>query len=743
MKTNDFPAEIAMMVGDDVMTQEQYDQRNRQEVDKLHGVFTKMRDDWVQYRATSDVEKRWRKNAQLYFGNDNNSTGEFENTLRNGPPARKAADGNRSRVVINIVRPKVDQAVARMCEILFPVDDRNWGLKPTPIPEMVGMVGNQAITVDPASGQPTGLTADQEAKAIMEAAKEATEGMERSIDDSLTECKFNGESRKGVEDGVRLGTMVLYGPFPSRQTSKVWIPRADGTQELQINESIVPASMRWDPWDTFFDPSCGNDHQRGRGFFLRRNVNRKELRGLVGLPGYDAEAIREVLRSPATKVRVAEGRVMRDQVRDDSYEMWTYHGEIEPEEMELLSSRTEGDPLTDVTFGVLIIVNDKIIGAMDSWVVDKTLPVDVWNWRKADDSPFGYGMPDELEHQQRVVNSAWRQVMDNGRTSLGGQIVMKKGMVIPQNNSYEITPNKIWLAKDDMEDVRQAFSVFEFNSHLQELLAIAQAAMQFADMESSMPQIMGGEQGSAPETVGGMVMLFNNANGVLRQRVKLYDDYITKPHLARYYDWKMANDPDPKIKGDFEIDARGSTALIERDIQNQALLNLANITNNPRYIPHLKEREELKAILKAFKVNPEEMMKPEDQVKQEMEAQAQQGAPADPRIAVAEMNMQAKTMDIEARREQLQIEAALAQEDVQIKRENLAYQTERERSESEQDMITRQFDRELALAKMEQDGQMTREELARKERLELLKLDNERQLFNAEAAIKARQGSGI
>lgn len=743
MNTNDFPPEIAMMVGNDVMTQEQYEQRNQQEIEKLHGAFTKMRDDWVQHRATGDVEKRWRKNAQLYFGEHNNSTGEFENTLRNGPPARKMVEGNRSRVVINIVRPKVDQAVARMCEILFPVDDRNWGIKPTPLPEMVDMVGNDAETVDPATGEPTGLTADQEAKAIMQAAKEAAEGMERSIDDSLTECRFNGESRKGVEDGIRLGTMVMYGPFPARQTSKVWIPRPDGTQELQINEAIVPASMRWDPWDTFFDPSCGNDHQRGRGFFLRRNVNRKELRGLVGLPGYDAEAIREVLRSPATKVRVAEGRVLRDRVRDDSYEMWTYHGEIEPDEMELLSSRTQGDPLIDITFGVLIIVNDKIIGAMDSWVVDKTLPIDVWNWRKADDSPFGYGMPDELEHQQRVVNSAWRQVMDNGKTSLGGQIVMKKGMVVPQNNSYEITPNKIWLAKDDLDDVRQAFSVFEFNSHLQELLAIAQAAMSFADMETSMPQIMGGEQGSAPETVGGMVMLFNNANAVLRQRVKLYDDNVTKPHISRYYDWKMANDPDVNIKGDFEIDARGSTALVERDIQNQAMLNLASITNNPRYIPHLNEREELKAILKAFKANPEEMMKPEDQVKQEMEAAAQQGQPQDPRLAAAEMNMQAKQMDIEDRNKQREFEAARNEQDMQLRRDSLAYNTAREQSEAETASVEAQLQRELAIAKMQQDGQITREELATKARLEMIKISDGRERFNAEAAIKVRQGSGI
>jgi len=725
MDPKDLPPEVAYMVGDEMLSKEEFDNRQKGEIERLYGVFAKMRDQWVQSRATNtDVEKRWRKNAQLYFGEHTNSTGEFENTLRNGPPARKAQDGTRSRVVINIVRPKVDQAVARMCEILFPVDDRNWGIRPTPMPELADMMGNNAKTVDPATGQPTGFTANEEANAIMEAAKQAAEAMERSIDDSLTECKYNGESRKGIEDAVRLGTMVMYGPFPARQTSKVWLPQGDGTQVLQINESIVPASMRMDPWDCFFDPSCGNDHQAGRGFFMRRMVTRKQLRQLVGLPGYDEEAIRDVLRSPPQKLRVAEGRIIRDMINEDAYEMWTYHGEIEPEEMEMLSSRTQ-DPLTDVDFGVLVIVNDKVVGAMESWVVDRTLPVDVYCWRKADDSPFGYGLPDELEHQQRVVNSAWRQVMDNGRTSLGGQIVIKKGMVIPQNGSYEITPNKVWLAKDELDDVRAAMTVFEFNSHLEELLAIAQAAMQFADTESSMPQIMGGEQGSAPETVGGMVMLYNNANAVLRQRVKLYDDTITRPHIGRYYDWKMANDPDPAIKGDYEIDARGSTALIERDIQNQALLNLANITNNPRYIPHLKEREELKAILKAFKVNPEELLKPEDQVKQEAEAQAQQGAPQDPKVQAAQIIAQAKA------------------DELAVKRETLSYNVERERAESEQAMMEAQLERDITIAKLEQDGIRSRDEMVAKERLELIKINDERQRFNAEMAVKVRQGSGI
>jgi hypothetical protein len=256
--------------------------------------------------------------------------------------------------------------------------------------------------------------------------------------------------------------------------------------------------------------------------------------------------------------------------------------------------------------------------------------------------------------------------------------------------------------------------------------------MQYADMETGMPQLMGGERGSAPETVGGMVMLYNNANSVLRQRVKLYDDNITKPHLERYYDWKMANDPDPAIKGDFEIDARGSTALVERDIQNQALLNLAAITNNPRYIPHLREREELKAILKAFKIDPESLLKPEDQVAQEMQAQAQQGAPEDPRIAAAQIKAEvdmARLADVKEAR--------------QLQAQQVEYNKQREQAEYEIAMTEASLNRDMTLVKLDQDAQLTREELAARERLESLKIDNERQIFNAEAALRVRTGAGI
>lgn len=736
------PPADAILVGEEMYTPEQYDEMRQAEIAKLHQEFAGMRDQWVLHRSQSGVEARWRKATDLYFGDHSDSTNSFEDTLKNGPAPRTAAASGRSRVVVNIVRPKVDQAVARMCEILLPVDDRNWGIKPTPIPEVANMTGNHAPTVDPVTRQPTGYTADQEARIVTEAAKKAAEAMQASIDDSLTECRYNGESRKLVENGVRMGTGIMYGPFPANQTSKTWLPNADGTQSLSFKSDIVPASMSLDPWNVYFDPACGNDHQRGRGFFIRRDVTRKELRKLAELPGYDADAIREVLRMAPTRLRTAEARITKVATQNDAYEMWTYHGEIEPEEMRMLSERT-GDPLEDVSFGVLVIVNDKVIGAMDSWVADKSLPVDVWCWRKADDSPFGFGLPDELDHQQRVVNAAWRQVMDNARTSMGGQVVMKKGVVIPADGKYDILPNKVWHAKDDVDDVSKAFQVFEFSSHLQELLAIAQTAMQFADQETSMPQMMGGEKGTAPETVGGMVMLSNNSNTVLRLRVKLYDDCVTKPHIGRYYDWKMANDPDRNIKGDYEVDARGSTALIERDIANQGMLNMAQITADPRFVPHLDDRKVLAALLKAFKVNPEEIMKTEDQAAQDAQVTAEQGAPQDPRIVAAEMAAQTKQLEFQDREAQRQAEAVEADKDRELKREELQVTREREQGEFIIAQTDAQVSRELGIAKLVQDGEISQAERESRERLTLVNIDNDRQLFSAEAAIKAKEGSGI
>lgn len=737
--------DVAVIVGDRMFTPEGYQEMLRQRREKLHQVFVNLRDEWVVHRANSGVEERWRRANELYYGDQDEEVNRFVETLKVGPRVNKASTPNRSRVVVNIVRPKCDQATARLAEILLPVDDRNWAIKPTPVPELANYQGDERETFDPETGEPTGLTADQEAKIIMEDARERAKRMQDLIDDNLTECNMNGEARKLLEYGVRLGTGVLKGPYPTYHEKKSWTTdRKSGVSQLTFISEIKPASEALDPWNVFFDPACGRNHQMGRGVIERvPNVTPKELRRLAKMDGYDPDAIREVLTEGPKRVRVAEKRSVREPVPDGSFEMWIYHGEIDAEDMSALSSGINGDPLTDVEFGVIVIVNDRVIGTMRSWVVDGSLPYDVWNWREADDSPYGYGLPDELAHQQRVINGAWRQVMDNARFSMGGQIVMRKGSVVPADSDWSMSPGKLWYAKDDLDDVRKAFTVFEFASHVEELMTLVNAAMQLADSETGMPQMMGGERGSAPETVGGMVLLYNNANAVLRLRVKRYDDEVTRPHISRYYDFHMVNSDDDAIKGDYEIDARGSSALVERDMQNQAMINLAAITNNPRYVPHLKERAEIEAILRAFKIDPEELMKTEEEVQREMEAAAQQGMPEDPRIVAAQINAEAKMAEIQDRKEARDLEARITAMEHELKRAGLHVDMERRVLEHQDNRINAQLQREIAIAKMLQDGELSREERESRERLDKIKIADGRERFNAEMYVKTTQGSGI
>ena len=564
-----------------------------------------------------------------------------------------------------------------------------------------------------------------EVKAILKAAKDMASEMERYIDDALTECHYDAEARALIADGVRLGTGIIKGPFPVNQTSKAWVSGA-----MQFTESVMPGSACVDPRNIFPDPACGGDHQNGRGIFERAEMSRKQLRKLAKIPGFDPEAIRKVLAEEPKWVQCLDKKPVSTPKSGAPYEVWHYHGEIEPDEYNCLNGRmkqaSEDEPESDileVDFAVLVIVNDIVIGALPSWVQDKTVPYDFWSWRKEKNSPWGHGLPSELAHAQAVVNGAWRQVMDHARYTLGAQIVMKRDIVVPQNGSWDWEPIKFWYAKKDTDDVSRAFATFQIDARLNELLSIAKAAMEFADMESSMPQIMGGEQGAAPETVGGMVMLFNNATAVLRQRVKLYDDAITRPHLSRYYDYMMAdqNVPD-SAKGDLEIDARGSSALLEKDIQNQAWINLANITSNPRYAPYLKVEEELKLVLKAFRANPEQLMKDPKQVEQELAAAP---PPVDPRVETAKITAESKRLEIEQ------------------KDRALAYNTERERAEGEQNRADNQLAREIAIADLEMKANDGAQSRASAERLKLLDLETKRQLFNAEAALRVNTGEGI
>lgn len=737
------------------MSEAEYAQRL---MEKRNGVLQDMldmRNRWMEYRRNSGVEQRWRKASMLYFGYDlDQSKSELEETLKNGPSRRSRAKPNRSRVRINIIRPKVDQAVARLCEIMLPVDGSNFGLEPTPVADAVAeLVGVNKPTIDPRTGQPTGFTADEEAVAITSAAAESVAKMEKVIQDQQAECGYNAQIRLGMEDMCRLGTKIIEGPVPQLQRRTRWAAGSDGQFRKVVQNVMQPISRRIDLWDVWFSPDCGNDHQRGAGYWKRVMVSRKELRELKRQPGFSAADIDAVLRQTPSRVAGAEGRVKKTNITEDSsYEMFVWHGEIEPEKYEACTCLDEpeldddGNPIDDeVSTGLIMICNERLIGAMPSWIEPgEKMPVSVACWRATDDSPYGLGIPDEQEDQQSVVNAAWRQLMDHGRYTVGVQFIRKKKGVNPAIDRDDLTPtpNRMWDADDSVEDVRKAMAAIDVPSHLGDYLNIVKAAMEYSDTESNMPALLSGSNtGNAHETLGGMAMLFNNATTTLRHRVRGLDDNITDPQVQGYYNWNMDFHPDPKIKAEAKVITKGSTVLLEKDIQNQLTLQAAAVLQNPKYEKFIDPEKELDILLRAMKMRPESLKRDAAEVKQLQENPPP--APQDPKIVAAEMNMKAKELDIADRKEQRAFEAVRNQAELGFRHENLRYNSEREDMEYRIAMNDQAIKRDTALIKLDADVLKSREGIIAKQRMQALQIDAENQRMNAELATKARMGSGI
>ena len=707
----------------------------------------KQRDEWIRDRYSYGVDKRWLEDLDQYNGKDNvnRAASQMMTRVEQGyPVTTQHAKPHRSTVFIGMTRQKTNAAEARIADILLPTDDRNWGIEPTPEPFLIGMSEDNSPAVEPQTGAPVmddqGRPARKKdvARAVMEMARRKAEAMQTEIDDQLVECDYNGELRKVIHDAAVLGTGVVKGPVVMNRTRKAWQSRTDAygemVHEVIMVEELRPASFRVDPRNVFPDPGCGENVHDGKGVYERQKLTVKQVRDLAKQPGYMTSQLRKVIdegpKRSAT-FQELEDEERRDVARD-TYEMWEYWGEVDHEDLEACGIEMgEKDSLRSIN-ACVVMINNTVVKAFLNPLDDGQLPYDFYVWEKVAGSCWGYGVPYLMRAQQKVLNAAWRQMMDNAGVSSGPQIVMNPNVIQPADKQWQLSSRKIWFATDDMDDVRKAFATFEFNSHQDELSNIIKMATELADAETGVPTIMQGEKGAAPDTVGGMQMLMNSANVVLRRLVKQFDDMITRPHIRRYYDWNMMYGEDEEIKGDFTIDARGSSALLIRDIQNQAFLNLLGAAANPLFGPFIDPQKLFEKALQAQHIDPAEVFKSPEEIEQMKEQQAkmaEQGPPPDPRIQAAQIRAQTDMQKVQAQNQgdlaELQTRLAIKQADIAARREEL------------------QLNREIEMLKMANVQNLTLEQIKAKLADTAIKERGRKELFAAEQRLKLVAGSGI
>jgi hypothetical protein len=405
----------------------------------------------------------------------------------------------------------------------------------------------------------------------------------------MVESKYPGEARKVVKDAARVGVGVLMGVIPDVKMSRAISKTTEGKVALQIAKSIVPR-VKWIDYDDLFPADgCGEDVHDGEHILVRDKMSRKALSALRDQPGYLTEQINRVLAEGPGKEYVEDANSRKDDKNNKRFEVWYFYGSLTRDEM--VSANAEGiDDLPgdqEDVHAIVTIVNDTVIRATINPSDSGKFPVKVFCWSRRPGQWAGVGVGEQMSMPQRMCNAATRAMLNNAGVSSGVQIIMDELGVVPADGQRVITPNKIWLKTADsmVPSVRDAMMIMELPNVGTQLMGIIEYAMKLAEEATGIPLITQGQTGpTSPETFGAAELQNNNSLTWLRAIANDFDDQITEPVVDDYYEWLLL---DPEVpdneKAEFEINAHGSIAMVERAIQEQTLMGMLGASANPAF----------------------------------------------------------------------------------------------------------------------------------------------------------------
>lgn len=635
----------------------------KQRLEALVGRLTTLAQEQVSKK--NSIEERWLEDLRQYHGRYDAAT---ETTL---------SEGKKSRLYVNLTRPKTHAWEAKLSDMLFPTDGtKNWGIRPTPVPEVqqaisqdqpdepnVSTIGGQDGQAAPQASPEADLAA-----AIIDEAKTKAKAMEIEIEDQLKEAKYDASMRQVLHDACKMGIGISKGPTLVNKTRRRWGQETDDDGKvvhiLAEVEDPRPDNSRVDPWSAFPDMSALRMSEAGF-VFERHLYNAKQVRALAKQPGFDLDELRQLLREgphegyPTYVPQLREITGAGQDSLKERFHVWEYHGPIERDDLEaILESSGRGgefeeyDPLDEINV-IVWFSQGRLLKFGEQPMESGDFLYSVFCFERDDTSMFGFGVPYLMRDSQKAMNGAWRMIMDNGGLSARPQLVVDQSIIDPADGSLTLTAGKVWVKKRaTAPGDGPPFELFHVPNNQAELIAIINMARQFADDETSLPVIeQRGDEGQShvTRTAMGMAMLMNAVNVVFRRVVKNFDDEMTVPNITRMYDWNMQFSRKDTIKGDFEVDARGSSVLLVREIQAQNLMVMAStFTNHPVLGPMTKALPLYRKTVEAFMMSPNDIVLTDEEFKAFQQKQAESGE-QDPEVLKLQMQMEIARLEATTR----------------------------------------------------------------------------------------------
>jgi len=531
--------------------------------------------------------------------------------------------------------------------MLFPMTEKNYGVRPSPMPELsleqVQQILDQLVAEKAGDGDPSQVQlADEEIeKAVLEFAKGKAERMELKIEDDLQEMGYIDLIRKVVRSAVIYNIGILKGPLHRIVKRRTWAQNPfTGKYEAKEVDGYKPLFEFLPVWSYYPDMTAVSlDKQDGT--FERHVMIRAQIEELAGRPDFLADRIMKYLSEHTSgnwqpkwwesqikgEAKSAQSSVAGKETR--KYEVRSYWGGVTGAELAAAGLQVKDEDLGRTFHANAWVIDRTVIKCRLAPLGSEIKHHHVFVFEDDDLSILGNGQPDVLRDSQMSICESSRAALDN-MSVIGPMVEVNDDLVTP---GQDLTIRKHMTVHREGEGQMAnvpAIRNINIESHIGELMNMIQMFMRFAEQESGLPppsvgDVSGGGS-EALRTSKNASMFLGAAALPIRDTVRNFDVF-TISVISSLVAWNKKYDPNPTRDGDHDIIARGSTSLIAKEVLSQALNEFrASIT--PDEMPHLKTRGMLVARMKANDLPLDELLEDEDKAQQviDQNAQMQQAA---------------------------------------------------------------------------------------------------------------------
>ncbi len=515
-----------------------------------------------------------------------------------------------SEIFMGITEVKCRAAESWVRDILLDTGEPPFDIIPTPIPKLapqqeaeiqeafgekvVGLINDtgQAPTKEEMAELKEMVSQDYRFRVIREAQMRADK-MRQKIDDQFAQGGWVEAFNEFITDLTTFPAAFLKGPVVRRQRMLEWVTDLGGNTEVKAGERLAPEFERVDPFKIYPEP--GITRLEDGYLFEHHPLSRTDLAELIGVPGYDEDAIRAILDVGAgvswfnDENEIQKGELenkfythMRPTQVYDALEFW---GKISGKMLLEwgLSEEEIPDPSREYDANVWL-VGDYAIKAVLNYDPLGQKPYCKTSFIKTPGSLWGRSIPETIEDVQSICNAAARALVNNMGISSGPQVEVNLERIPPNEDITQIYPWKIWqVTNDPMGASAPAVRFTQPEDNAQTLMAVFERFSRMADDHSGIPAYIYGDinvQG-AGRTSSGLSMLMGAAGKGIRQVISHIDGDIIKPVVQRQFVYNMRYDEDESIKGDAEIVARGAINLAVKETVNVRRIEFLNATANP------------------------------------------------------------------------------------------------------------------------------------------------------------------